>query len=137
MLLDEEPAHVGKEKAPTGVVRVRVRFAKLVVDAVIAGPVVNGSLVGNRVANDEEKTYEEVRFVGAVTPEAVDTDGNAKAAVGSNKGIVQCTVKGETRNKRGVRYSSVSRTVHKAERGDVLYLVSCVFTVKHNVPDRP
>jgi hypothetical protein len=85
MFLDEEPSHVGEEKSTTGIVRVRVRLAKLVVDAVIAGPMVNGALVGNRVADDQKETHEEMGFVGAVTPETVDTNGNAKAAVGTKK----------------------------------------------------
>lgn len=65
---DKEPSHVGKEKASSGIVRVRVRFGKLVVDAVIAAPVVNGALIGNGVAEHEKETNGKGSFVGSVRP---------------------------------------------------------------------
>lgn len=45
-----QPPHVGIQEAPVRVVRVAVRFRVLVVDPVIAHPVVDGVLAGDRVA---------------------------------------------------------------------------------------
>lgn len=41
MLAHEEPADVGEEEAPAGVVRVRVRLRVLVVHAVVSAPLVD------------------------------------------------------------------------------------------------
>jgi len=50
VLFDKQPTNVGVEKSSGGVVRIRGGFRKFVVDSVIAGPMVDCSLVGDRVA---------------------------------------------------------------------------------------
>jgi hypothetical protein len=47
VLLDEKPPHVGEEESTSGVVWVSIGFRVLVMDAMVAGPVENGSLVSN------------------------------------------------------------------------------------------
>lgn len=49
MFAHEQPANVGKEEAAHGVVRVGVRLRVLVVDPVVAGPLVDVVLPGTRV----------------------------------------------------------------------------------------
>jgi len=56
VLLDVQPAHVGEEKTAHGVMRISVSLTVLVVDAVVAGPVVDRSLVRDGVAQHEEET---------------------------------------------------------------------------------
>lgn len=53
------------------------------VDAMIARPVVDGALVGDGVAEHEGEADGEGGGVGAVGPEAVDSYGDAEAAVES------------------------------------------------------
>ena len=77
MLLDEEPAHVGEEEAAGGVVGVGLRLGELVVDAVVAGPVVDAALVGYGVGQHEEEADGEAGLVRAVGPQSVDADGDA------------------------------------------------------------
>ncbi len=70
---EEEPAH--------SIVRIGVRLRILVVDAMIARPMVDRSLIGDGVAKHEEEAYGEGGAVGAVGPETMDTDGDAKPTV--------------------------------------------------------
>ena len=59
--------------------RISVGFRKLVVHTVISGPVKNGSLIGNGIAEHEKESNGVGGFVGAVRPEAVDSDRDSKA----------------------------------------------------------
>jgi hypothetical protein len=79
MLLQVQPPHVREEKAAHGIVRVGFGLGILVMDAMIARPVVDRTLIGDGVAQHEEETNGEGGAVGAVGPEAMDTDGNAES----------------------------------------------------------
>mmetsp|Transcript_26179 Transcript_26179/g.56184 ORF Transcript_26179/g.56184 Transcript_26179/m.56184 type:complete len:88 (+) Transcript_26179:802-1065(+) len=72
MFLDVQPAHVCVEETTGGIVGVGVSLGIFVVDAVIAGPVEDGSLVGDGVADHEEETCGEGGGVGSMGPEAMD-----------------------------------------------------------------
>jgi hypothetical protein len=82
VLLDEEPAHVGEEEAAGGVVGVGLGLRELVVDAVVAGPVVDAALVGDGVGQHEEEADGEAGLVRAVGPQPVDADRDAEARDG-------------------------------------------------------
>mmetsp|Transcript_29561 Transcript_29561/g.62801 ORF Transcript_29561/g.62801 Transcript_29561/m.62801 type:complete len:260 (-) Transcript_29561:55-834(-) len=79
VLLDVKPPHVCEKEAAHGIVGISIRLRVFVVNTVITGPVVDRSLVGNGVAEHEEETDREGRGVGAVGPEAVNSDSYAKA----------------------------------------------------------
>jgi len=68
MLLDEQPSHVGEEESSRGVVRVGIGFRILVVDAVIACPVVDAALVGDGVAEHQENSERKPGLVRSVGP---------------------------------------------------------------------
>jgi len=50
VFLHIQPTHVGKEESARGVVGVGIGFGVFMVDAVVAGPVKDGPLVGDGVA---------------------------------------------------------------------------------------
>jgi hypothetical protein len=79
VFLDVQPTHVCEEEPSRGVVWVGMRLGILVVDAMVAGPVVDGSLVRDGVAQHEEEADGKGGGVGTVRPEAMDSDGYAKA----------------------------------------------------------
>lgn len=81
VLFDKEPTHVCKEKATRGIVWIRVCFRELVVHAVIAGPVVNGALVGNAVTEHEKDADGEGGFVRTMRPQTMNAHGDTKATV--------------------------------------------------------
>lgn len=56
VLLNVKPSNVSEEEAAGGVVRVGRCLGVLVVDAVVAGPVVDGALVGDGVHEHEEES---------------------------------------------------------------------------------
>jgi len=63
VLFHNQPTDMGV-KEPTGcVVRVGLRLGEFVVDSVIASPVVNRSLIGDRVTHHQEESKDEVCFV--------------------------------------------------------------------------
>jgi len=68
---EEEPAH--------GIVWVGIGFGIFMMDAMIASPVVDGSLVRDGVTQHEEETDGEGSGVGAVRPKTVDADSDAEA----------------------------------------------------------
>ncbi|GLH16445.1 uncharacterized protein GBIM_20714 [Gryllus bimaculatus] len=71
-----QPAHVREEEAAAGVVRVGVRLAVLVVHAVVAHPLVDVVLEGQRVDHHEEEAERPLGLVRAVTPQAVGAGGD-------------------------------------------------------------
>ena len=78
----QEPRAVGKQEAALGVVRVRVRLAVLVVEAVELDEAVDGEVVeggGDAVGEEEEELEGRGGLVGAVGPEAVSAGGGAQA----------------------------------------------------------
>lgn len=83
MLLHIEPAHVRKEKPSSSVVRIGILLRVLVVHAVVARPVVDGTLVRHRVDEHHEHADGPVGIVGAVRPETVDAAGDAEPTVPS------------------------------------------------------
>jgi len=62
---------VGKEEAPFRVMGVRVRLGKLVMDAMVSAPFVNGVLTRRRLHEGEEDPQREGGFVGPMRPETV------------------------------------------------------------------
>ena len=69
---EEEPTH--------GIVRVGVGLGVLVMDAMVACPVQDGSLIGDGVAQHEEDADRKSGTVGPVGPEAMGTNGDAETA---------------------------------------------------------
>ena len=53
VFLDIQPAHVGKEKSPSGIVRISIGLGVLVMHTMVTSPVINGALVGDGVAQHE------------------------------------------------------------------------------------
>jgi hypothetical protein len=49
VFLDKQPSNVGEEKSASRIVRICVSFREFVVYAVITGPAIDATLVGNRV----------------------------------------------------------------------------------------
>jgi len=72
---------VCEEETTHGIVWISVGLRIFVMDAMITGPVVDGALVGDGVAEHEEKTDGEGGGVGTVGPETMDADGDAEATV--------------------------------------------------------
>jgi len=68
VLFDNEPTDVGVEKSSGGVVRIRGGFRKFVVDSVVASPMVDSSLVRNRVAQHKNRSEDKVGLVRSVRP---------------------------------------------------------------------
>ncbi len=68
-----------KEETTHGIVWISVGLRIFVMDAMITGPVVNGALVGDGVAQHEEETDGERGGVGTVGPETMDADGDTEA----------------------------------------------------------
>lgn len=66
VLPTEQPAHVGEEEAPRGVVRVGVGVAELVVHSVVARPLENVVLQRGRVEYHEEDAQRQLRLVRSV-----------------------------------------------------------------------
>jgi hypothetical protein len=62
----EKPSHVGIEKPPLNRVRVLVRIAVEVVKPVVAHPVVNRPLVGNRIREHEKDADRQRCGIGPV-----------------------------------------------------------------------
>ena len=91
MLLDQQPPHVRKEESTRCVVRVGVGFGELVVYAMIPRPVVNAALIGNAVAQHEENTDRQGRFVRSVRPQSMhaysDTESTAKDRWGARRRV--------------------------------------------------
>ena len=80
VLLQIQPSHVGEEEPAHSIVRVGVGLGVLVVDAMVARPVQDGSLIGNGVAQHEEDADRERGTVRPVGPEAMGTNGDAETA---------------------------------------------------------
>ena len=55
-----------KEKSSLGVVRIGLCLREFVVDTVITSPVVDAALVGDRVAEHEYESKNEMSFVGSM-----------------------------------------------------------------------
>ena len=85
VLFDKEPTNVSKEKSASGIVWVRLGFGEFVVDSVITGPVVDGSLVGDGVAEHEHGSEQKVGLVRAVRPQPMNSDCYTKATVSQKK----------------------------------------------------
>lgn len=79
VLLYEQPTHVSEEKSASSIVGISRSFRKFVVDSVIAGPVVDTALVGNRVDEHKAQSSNEVSFIRSVRPQSVNSDGDTKS----------------------------------------------------------
>eukprot|EP01083_Nonionella_stella_P280898 955810_1 len=55
VFLHIQPSHVSIEESPHGIVGIGISLRVFVVDAMITGPMVNGSLVGDGVAKHEDE----------------------------------------------------------------------------------
>ena len=71
VLLHQKPAHVGVEESSGSIVGISIRFAEFVVDAMIATPVVDTSLVGKTIAKHQEKSDRPGSLIGSVRPKTV------------------------------------------------------------------
>lgn len=78
MFFGEKPTHMRKKEASGGVVRIRVRLRKFVMNPMISGPVVGGILEGYRIENDQDEAQRPLGLVGSVRPESVGTASNPK-----------------------------------------------------------
>ena len=79
VLATHEPTAVREEEPAVRVVRVRVRLRKLVVRAVVAGPLDDVVLEGGGVEERQEGPVGPVGLVGLVCPHPVSPRGNAHA----------------------------------------------------------
>ena len=68
-----------EEESTRGVMWISVSFGIFVMDAMIACPVVDGALVGDRVAEHEEEAEGVGCGVGSVGPESMYADCYSKA----------------------------------------------------------
>lgn len=80
MFSAEQPTHVGKEEATSGVVGIGISVREFVMDAMIACPLVNAILEGERLAQHKENTQRHLGFVGTMRPQTMNACGNAHAA---------------------------------------------------------
>lgn len=62
-----------EEEAPSRIMRISVRFRKLVVHTVISGPFKNVILECHGVAKDQKDPQGQPRFVSSVTPQAMSS----------------------------------------------------------------
>ena len=70
-----------EEESTHGIVRISIRFGILVMDTMITCPMVNRSLIGNRVTQHEEESDGEGSAVGSMRPKSVHTNGDSKSTV--------------------------------------------------------
>jgi hypothetical protein len=81
VLLDKEPPDVGKEQAASGVVRVAIGLRVFMVSPMVSGPVVDGSLVGHRVAKHQEDAEGQTGLIRAMSPETMSSCGDSETTV--------------------------------------------------------
>ena len=81
VLFDNEPTNVSVKKSAGSIVGVRLGFGEFVVDSVIAGPVVDGSLVGDGVGKHEHGSEQKVGLIRTVRPQPMNSDCYSKATV--------------------------------------------------------
>mmetsp|Transcript_29731 Transcript_29731/g.36900 ORF Transcript_29731/g.36900 Transcript_29731/m.36900 type:complete len:208 (+) Transcript_29731:403-1026(+) len=87
ILLQVEPAHVRKPEPANSIMRVGNGLRVEVVRAMIARPVKNGTLVGDRVAKHDDSAIGERCLVATMCPEAVGATSDTEAGDGpENKG---------------------------------------------------
>ena len=79
MLPAHQPANVGEEEAPVGIVRVSVRVRVLVVLSVVTDPHPETVLAGQCVHIEQEDPNPLVRLEGPVRKEAMSPHGDALA----------------------------------------------------------
>jgi len=87
-----------------------------VVYAVIAGPVENGSLIGNGIAEHEKEADGVGGFVGAVRPEAVDSDRDSKATA-------KCTTNQCVKDVSKTERFDVTRSSNKQQAATATHLM--------------
>ena len=56
------------KESTSSIVRVRVGFGKFVVHAMVTGPVVDATLIGDGITKHKNESKEEMSFVGSVRP---------------------------------------------------------------------
>lgn len=71
MLLAEQPTHVGEEEATTRVVGIGVCVGKLVMHTMIACPLPDAVLEGERLAQHEENAQRQLCLVRLVRPQTM------------------------------------------------------------------
>jgi len=79
VLFDNEPTNVSVEKSASSVVGIRLGFREFVVDSVITSPMVDRSLVGDRVAEHENSSEQKVGLIRTVRPQPMHSDCYSKA----------------------------------------------------------
>ena len=107
---------MGKKESAQRIVRIGIRFDILVMDAMIATPMVNTALVGNTIREHEQQTDRPVRFVTPVRPETVDTDSDTETTVVCIMIVVSslgegCVVCEKERGRRIVQPTTNNRNV--------------------------
>ena len=85
VLFDNEPTDVSVEKSAGSIVGVRLGFGEFVVNSVIAGPVVDGSLVGDGVGKHEHGSEQKVGLIRTVRPQPMNSDCYSKATVSTKR----------------------------------------------------
>ena len=80
-----------EEESSLGIVWISICLRKFVVYSVVSGPVVNAALIGNAVAQHEENTDRQGRFVRSVRPQSMhaysDTESTAKDRWGARRRV--------------------------------------------------
>lgn len=80
MLVHHQPADVRKEEAPIRVVRISVRLGELVVHSMVAHPVEQWILAGQRETQHQDNAERCLRLVRSMAPQSMCTAGDTEAA---------------------------------------------------------
>lgn len=84
VLVHHQPADVGEEESTIGIVWISRGFRELVVNAMIANPIIEGVLAGQRVAQHQYHPQWCGCFVRSMTPQSVCASGHAQATDASH-----------------------------------------------------
>ena len=72
---------MSKKEASSGIMRIGIRFGAFVVHSMVSTPVVDGTLVCDRVTKHQEPVHNLMSFVGTVRPKSMSSSCNAKTTI--------------------------------------------------------